>query len=208
MGIAGLIDGILDVASSSREMEPDEISRAKTRNGAEPTEYRVALDALAIYVQAGNPIEVVSLEELAEIYGEGGKILKWSELGITNAACASGEIIRVSRQNNSGTYVYFREVVLGREREFRLGSIDQSGSKDVVTLVSRTPCAIGYSGMAYHHSRSEAAQGFEKEGRGRRCADTRDRRRRDLPDCTASLSLYPSGAGGRAQGVHRLGAFG
>jgi phosphate transport system substrate-binding protein len=68
---------------------------------------------------------------------------------VKNAACASDEIIRVSRQNNSGTYVYFREAVLGRSREFRLGSIDQSGSKDVVALVSRTPCAIGYSGMAY-----------------------------------------------------------
>ena len=59
------------------------------------------------------------------------------------------EIIRVSRQNSSGTYAYFREVVLGDKREYKLGSIDQSGSKDVVALVSRTPCAIGYSGMAF-----------------------------------------------------------
>jgi phosphate transport system substrate-binding protein len=58
-------------------------------------------------------------------------------------------IIRVGRQNNSGTYAYFRQVVLGPGREFKLGSIDQSGSKDVVALVSRTPCAIGYSGVAY-----------------------------------------------------------
>ena len=59
------------------------------------------------------------------------------------------EIIRVSRQNNSGTYVYFREAVLGKDREFKLGSNDQSGSKDVVELVSTTPDAIGYSGMGY-----------------------------------------------------------
>lgn len=149
VGIAGLIDGILDMAASSREMEPGEIERAKQRNGTEPKEFRVALDGLAIYVHKSNPIEAISLDELAEIYGEGGKVLKWSDIGVANAACASGEIIRVSRQNNSGTYVYFREAVLGREREFKLGSIDQSGSKDVVTLVSRTPCAVGYSGMAY-----------------------------------------------------------
>jgi phosphate transport system substrate-binding protein len=55
----------------------------------------------------------------------------------------------VGRQNSSGTYAYFREVVLGHKREYKLGSIDQSGSKDVVALVSRTPCAIGYSGMAF-----------------------------------------------------------
>ena len=62
---------------------------------------------------------------------------------------ANDEIVRVSRQNNSGTYAYFRETVLGKEREFKLGSIDQSGSKDVVELVSTTPNAIGYSGMGY-----------------------------------------------------------
>ena len=66
-----------------------------------------------------------------------------------NAGCSSDDVIRVSRQNNSGTYVYFREAVLGKAREYKQGSIDQSGSKDVVTLVGRTPCAIGYSGMAY-----------------------------------------------------------
>lgn len=164
VGIAGLIDGILDMASSSREMEPDEKERAKKRNGAEPAEFRVALDALAIYVHGGNPMDTISIEELAEIYGEGAKILKWSELGVNNAACASGEIIRVSRQNNSGTYVYFREAVLGREREFKLGSIDQSGSKDVVTLVSRTPCAIGYSGMAYHIPEVKQVKVAKKKG--------------------------------------------
>jgi ABC-type phosphate transport system substrate-binding protein len=66
--------------------------------------------------------------------------------------CGRGDpdaIIRVSRQNNSGTYVYFRETVLGDHREFKAGSYDQSGSKDVVELVARTPNAIGYSGMGY-----------------------------------------------------------
>jgi phosphate transport system substrate-binding protein len=149
VGIAGLIDGILDIAASSREMEPSEIGRAKNRNKVAPTEFKVALDALAVYVHKDNPVDALSIEEVAEIYGEGGKIVKWSQLGVRNAACSSDEIIRVSRQNNSGTYVYFREAVLGKARELRLGSIDQSGSKDVVALVSRTPCAVGYSGMAY-----------------------------------------------------------
>jgi len=149
VGIAGLIDGILDIAASSREMEAEEIARAAKAAGAEPKGFVVGLDALAVYVHERNPIESISLEELAEIYGDAGQTLKWFQAGVKNTACRSDEIIRVSRQNNSGTYVYFREAVLGRTREFRLGSIDQSGSKDVVALVSRTPCAIGYSGMAY-----------------------------------------------------------
>lgn len=58
-------------------------------------------------------------------------------------------IVRISRQNNSGTYHYFREALLGDRREFKLGSHDLSGSKDVVETVARTPNAIGYSGMGY-----------------------------------------------------------
>ena len=92
---------------------------------------------------------MIALDDLAEIYGDKGTNNKWSQLGVKNAGCPSDDIIRVSRQNNSGTYVYFREAVLGKAREYKQGSIDQSGSKDVVTLVGRTPCAIGYSGMAY-----------------------------------------------------------
>lgn len=70
-------------------------------------------------------------------------------LGCGGGGTSSDDIVRVSRQNNSGTYAYFREAVLGKEGQFKLGSIDQSGSKDVVELVSITPQAIGYSGMGY-----------------------------------------------------------
>lgn len=69
--------------------------------------------------------------------------------GGAGGGAVSDEIIRVGRQNNSGTYDYFREEVLGKNREFKSGSYDQSGSKDVVELVSKTQGAIGYSGMGY-----------------------------------------------------------
>ena len=149
VGIAGLIDGILDLAASSREMEAKEIERAVQKNGHKPTEYSVALDALSVYVHKDTPIDAISLDELAEIYGDKGSLDKWSQLGAKVTGCTSDTIVRVGRQNSSGTYVYFREAVLGAKREYKLGSIDQSGSKDVVALVSRTPCAIGYSGMGY-----------------------------------------------------------
>lgn len=149
VGIANLINGESDFANSSRKMKDKERERAKSKTGQEPVEFVVGLDALAIYVHNENPLDTISLDELAEIYGDGGRTTKWSQLGINNPACSSDEITRVSRQNNSGTYVYFREAVLGKDRDYKLGSIDQSGSKDVVALVSRTPCAIGYSGMGY-----------------------------------------------------------
>jgi phosphate transport system substrate-binding protein len=149
VGIAALINGDVDIAASSREMEPEEKSRARARSGVEPQEIEVGLDALAIYVHKDNPLDTLSVEQLAEIYGDGGKIENWSQLGISNPKCNQDRIIRVSRQNNSGTYFYFREAILGNTRELKQGSLDQSGSKDVVELVSTTPCAIGYSGMAY-----------------------------------------------------------
>ena len=57
-------------------------------------------------------------------------------------------IVRVSRQSSSGTYEFFREHALGN-RDFRLGSRDLNGSKEVVELVGSTLTAIGYSGMGY-----------------------------------------------------------
>ncbi len=164
VGFAGLSEGILDIAAASREMKVDEMNRAKARNGTGPREFTVALDALAVYVHKDNPLDSISIEELAEIYGESGQIQKWSQLGITHRACKRDAIIRVGRQNSSGTYAYFREVVLGDKREYKLGSIDQSGSKDVVALVSRTPCAIGYSGMAFAVSGVKALKVSKKKG--------------------------------------------
>ena len=164
VGIAGLIDGTVDIAAASRDMKAGERQSGRARNGAEPKEFTVALDALAVYVHKDNPLDAISIEDLAEIYGEQGRIVKWSELGTLNPACPSDRVIRVGRQNNSGTYAYFREVVLGWSREYKMGSIDQSGSKDVVALVSRTPCAIGYSGIAFATSGVKVVKISPREG--------------------------------------------
>ncbi len=148
-GIAALIAGTADIANCSRPFEAQEVERAKqTRGGKAPREFTVGWDALAVYVHKGNPLDEITFQQLAEIYGEGGKATKWSDLGVKMPAGAD-EIVRVSRQSNSGTYAYFREAVLGKGRDFKLGSRDMQGSKDVVELVSKTPGAIGYSGMGY-----------------------------------------------------------
>lgn len=148
-GIAAMINGTVDLANCSRKMEPEEIQKAIANTSKEPKEYMLGYDALAVYVHKDNPLTEITLEQLADIYGEGGKITRWSQLGVTLPGGASGEIIQVSRQSNSGTYHYFREAILGKGRDFRLGSRDLHGSKDVVELISRTVSAIGYSGMGY-----------------------------------------------------------
>ena len=146
-GIAALIGGSVDIASSSRSMKEEEFEMANER-GVVPNELIVGYDAIAIYIHPDNPIDRFTLGQLADIYGENGTAESWSQLGITVPGCSSDEIVRVSRQNSSGTYVYFQEAILG-ESDLRLGSRDMAGSSEVVDLVEKTACAIGYSGLAY-----------------------------------------------------------
>ncbi len=147
-GISAMINGTVDIANASRKMKESEIEAARG-NGIEPVEWVVGYDAIAIFVHRDNPMEGFTIAELAAIYGEGGATEAWSDLALEVPGCDSSEIVRVSRQNNSGTYAYFKEAVLGKGGEYKLGSRDMHGSKDVVDLVHNTPCAIGYSGLAY-----------------------------------------------------------
>jgi phosphate transport system substrate-binding protein len=112
-------------------------------------EHVVGYDALAVFLHHDNPAERLSIEQIAKVYGRGGGAEKWGDLGLKVPGCDSDEIVVVSRQNNSGTYAYFKKAVLGKKGKFRQGTLDMHGSKDVVDLVEKTPCAIGYSGLAY-----------------------------------------------------------
>ncbi|MGE0102666.1 MAG: phosphate ABC transporter substrate-binding protein [Blastocatellales bacterium] len=148
-GVAALINGTADIANCSRRMEPGEISKIRDATGRDPVLHIVGYDALAIFVNHANPMNEITIEQLAAIYSETGTVHNWSDLGINIPGCRNNEMILVSRQSNSGTYHYFREAILGKGMDFKLGTLDLHGSKDVVELVSRTPCAIGYSGMGY-----------------------------------------------------------
>jgi phosphate transport system substrate-binding protein len=147
-GISALINGTVDIANASRKMKDKELEMAREA-GNDPVEFVVGYDALAVYLHKDNPLDAVTIAQLAATYGEGGEVESWSQLGVRVPGCDSDEIVRVSRQNNSGTYAYFKEAVLGKGHEYKLGSRDMHGSKDVVDLVMHTPCAIGYSGLAY-----------------------------------------------------------
>ena len=155
-GIAAMINGTVDIANASRSMKDKEMKRAK-ESGQDPVEHIVGFDALAVFLHQDNPANEFSFEQLGKIFGRGGDATKWSDLGITVPGCGSDKIVVVSRQNNSGTYAYFKKAVLKSAAKagviskgsFRQGTLDMHGSKDVVDLVEKTPCAIGYSGLAY-----------------------------------------------------------
>jgi phosphate transport system substrate-binding protein len=147
-GIAAMINGTVDIANASRKMKDKEIELAE-KHGQKPVEHVVGYDALAVFLNKNNPAESLTFEQLAKIFGRGGGAEKWSDVGLEVPGCDSDEIVVVSRQNNSGTYAYFKDAVLGKKGKYRQGTLDMHGSKDVVDLVEKTPCAIGYSGLAY-----------------------------------------------------------
>lgn len=164
-GLAALINGTVDIANSSRAMKDEEKEEAQRHNGKTIKEFIVGMDALAVFVHPSNPLEGISLEEAACIYGNQGTCTHWHHIkGIQVPGCKDNKIIRISRQSNSGTYQYFREAILGKNKDLRLGSMDLNGSKESIDLVEKTPCAIGYSGMGYLNSRIKALCISKKEG--------------------------------------------
>lgn len=149
-GITALIAGTADLANCSRKMEPSEVDAARRRTGGTPREHIAGYDALAVFVHPSNPLNEISLEELAEVFGRDGSVHRWPDMGVTIPGVARQEILLISRQSNSGTYEYFRHAILdGKGGDFRAGTRDLNGSKEVITLVGNTRAAIGYGGMGY-----------------------------------------------------------
>jgi phosphate transport system substrate-binding protein len=140
-GIAALINGTTDIAQSSRPIKPSEAEQVKAKFGVEVVETPVALDGLAVYVHSSNPVSELSLAHLKAIYT--GRITNWKDVGGPNLP-----IVLYSRENNSGTYVYFKEHVL-ENADFAPTAQTLPGTAAVINAVAKDPKAIGYGGIAY-----------------------------------------------------------
>ncbi len=161
-GIAALINGSVDIANSSRAMKEKEIMLARKR-GRDVIPHIIAYDALAIYVHKNNPVDSIPVPVLAGIFGEGGSINKWSEIGVDIPGCESSEIKMVGRHNTSGSYTYFRRAILGA-RCFKWGIRSMLSSKDVVDLIGKTPCGIGYGSLVHANPEVKVACIADREG--------------------------------------------
>jgi phosphate transport system substrate-binding protein len=162
-GIAAMINGTVDIANASRKMKDKEVKLAE-KHGQHPVEHVVGYDALAVFIHQDNPAKHLTFAQLKDIYDRKGKAKKWSDVGLKVPGCGSDKIVVVSRQNNSGTYAYFKKAILGKKGKYRSGTLDMHGSKDVVDLVEKTPCAIGYSGLAYATDHVKTACIVGKDG--------------------------------------------
>ncbi len=145
-GIASLINKTVDIANASRKIKDEELSEAKA-NGVEPVEHIIARDAIAVIVNPENPVSQLTLKQISDIYS--GKISNWSEVGGEDRP-----IVRLSRETNSGTHVYFLETVLrlGKKDDKTLFSMDTlllPSSEGIIAEVRQNPNAIGYDGLGY-----------------------------------------------------------
>jgi len=145
-GIAALINGTLDLANASRQIKDEERQEAEA-NGVAPVEVVVARDAIAIVVNPANPVDQLTIAQISDIYS--GRINNWAEVGGEDRP-----IVRLSRETNSGTHVYFLEQVL------RGGASDDStlfspttlllpSSEGISAEIRQNPNAIGYDGLGY-----------------------------------------------------------
>ena len=85
-GIAALINGTVDIANASRQIKTKEKDMAQ-KAGVQPVEMIVGYDALAVFLHGDNPGEKLTIEQLREVYGRGGKYTKWTDLGLTVPGC-------------------------------------------------------------------------------------------------------------------------
>ncbi|HEX7556064.1 MAG TPA: phosphate ABC transporter substrate-binding protein, partial [Leptolinea sp.] len=145
-GFTALMTNTVDIANASRAIKPEEINEAATKN-FKPIEYVVARDAIGVIVHPSNPVNQLTLEQISNIFQ--GRITNWSEVGGENRP-----IVRLSRESNSGTHVYFLETVIrmGQSTSKAFFSEDTlllPSSEGIISEIQDNPNAIGYDGLGY-----------------------------------------------------------
>lgn len=140
-GITALINGTTDICNASRPMKSSEIKKLKERFGTLGVEIPCGKDGITIYLNLNNPVSNLNVDQLKQIYT--GKITNWKQLGGKDS-----KIVLYSRENNSGTYVYFKDNILKGE-DYSPSCQNLPGTAAVVNAVSKDINGIGYGGHGY-----------------------------------------------------------
>lgn len=151
-GIASILNGTADAANISRELKPREIKKA-AELGVVPKLYKVALDGIAVIVHPSNNINTLSITQIRDIFS--GKIKNWEEVGGEDK-----QIVLYGRENSSGTYEYFKEVILESnsmnvKNDFAASTQVLQGTSSLAEAVSKDIRGIGYGGVGYFAKRND-----------------------------------------------------
>ena len=141
IGFAALQNNATDLCNASRKIRAQEIAECIKAFGKRPTEYKVALDGLSVYVHESSPLKELTVEQVRLIFT--GKIKNWKEVGGPDA-----RIVLYSRENSSGTYEFFKDHVL-EGKDFAASAQTMPGTAAVLQAVAKDKNSIGYGGAAY-----------------------------------------------------------
>jgi len=151
-----LIEATAQLGPMSRAMKADEVDAFEKKFGYPPTQIRVAVDALAVYVNKDNPLEKLTLPQVDAIFsksrrcGETAPLDSWGAVGVQGTLAAQ-PLRLYGRNSASGTYGYFKEIALCGG-DYRDTVKEQPGSASVVQGVTEDKLGIGYSGLGYKTS--------------------------------------------------------
>lgn len=156
-GISALINGTTDICSSSRPIKPVEVQQLFDKYQYQGMEVRVARDGIALYVHSQNPIQSLTVAQVKKIFT--GEITNWKEVGGEDK-----NIVLYSRENNSGTYEFFKEHVL-QKKDFAPQTQHMVGTGALVNAVANDRFSIGFGGIAYSTGVKALALAFDEKSK-------------------------------------------
>ena len=163
-----LIAGTSQFGPMSREMKAKEVDDFEKKFGYKPTGLPTSVDMLAVYVHKDNPLASMSLSQVDAVFSKTRKagfekdVKTWGDLGLTGE-WANKPISMYGRNSASGTYGFFKEIVL-KNGDFKDSVKEQPGSSSVVQGVASDLYGIGYSGIGYKTADVKAIALSEKVG--------------------------------------------
>lgn len=139
-GIAAILNGTTALCMASRDVKDKERALAQAR-GTSFSEHVVARDAIAVVVHSENPVQSLTLDQLRRIFT--GAVTNWSQVGGPDLAMQA-----LSRESNSGTYVFFNEHVCKKE-DFGAKVRLMPSNAAIMQAAGQDRGAVGYVGLGY-----------------------------------------------------------
>jgi phosphate transport system substrate-binding protein len=155
-GITALINGTTDFADASRNVK-DEEKQAAQAKGMTLVETAVAKDGISVIVNPANKVTELTTEQLGTIYR--GELTDWSQVG-----GAAAPIVLLGRDTSSGTYEFFKEAVVGKDKEYAKSMRNLASNQAILAEVEKNPNAIGYVGLGYAQEAGDKVTRLKVDG--------------------------------------------
>lgn len=165
-----LIEGTAQIGPMSRQMKAKEMDKFEAKFGYKATNFPVAVDALALYVNKDNPVKCMSMAEVDAAFsktrrrGHSVNIDTWGKAGL-DGNWQSTRVSLYGRNSASGTYGFFKKKVL-KKGDYKDEVKEQPGSASVVQGVTEDRGGLGYSGIGYRTSGVRVIPLSARSGKG------------------------------------------